>query len=118
MSRSTVALGAYNLWYVYTEQRYQWGPVENGIFLALFGLVTAVAQVDVSSFHTRGRERHSDPLLSPPPLSAPQPTTTTISHQGALLRWLVPKRISADRMVCLGFAVNALVFMFFGIARK
>lgn len=108
MCHSTVALGAYNLWYVYTEQRYQWGPVENGIFLALFGLVTAVAQVDLSSLNPERREHHPHPLCRSP----------SISHQGTLLQWLVPKRISADRMVCLGFAVNALVFMLFGIARK
>ena len=39
-----VAAGPYAIWYVYAKVRYGWGSLENGVFLAGYGIMTVLAQ--------------------------------------------------------------------------
>lgn len=130
---STVATGVYSLWFFYTEQRYGWGAVLNGIFLAMYGILTAISQVSARSRSRGGavscHPRATSPLATSPPSPplAPPCRKPPTHHryvrggtvaQGALLRRLVPQHFTSAQVCIAGYFTNALVFALYGLCRK
>ena len=37
-------MGPYSIWYIFTAKRFEWGSVENGVFLAGYGVAAVISQ--------------------------------------------------------------------------